>query len=79
MMIHSSFGRDQTCAMLFALAAGNTFLTGDGTQATTMVANNAKAMLFTQSGKPTFKEGVGFGGSSTCQPVIFQSQVSSTK
>lgn len=51
--------------MLFALAAGNTFLGVDGTQTTSLVANNAKAMLFTQSGKPTFKEGVNFGGNST--------------
>ncbi|GJJ09444.1 hypothetical protein Clacol_003667 [Clathrus columnatus] len=67
----TSFGRDQTCAMLFALASGNTFLTLDGSQTTSLAANNAKAMLFTQSGKPTFKEGVSFGGSTVEGNIIF--------
>ena len=28
-LIFRSFGRDQTCAMLLALASGNTFISGD--------------------------------------------------
>ncbi|KAF8527887.1 nucleoporin [Hysterangium stoloniferum] len=59
----ASFGRDQTCAMLFALASGNIFLSSEsGQSATPVVANNAKGILFSQSGKPAFKEGIGYGG-----------------
>ncbi|KAF8587314.1 nucleoporin [Ramaria rubella] len=59
----TSFGRDQTCAMLFALASGNTFLSPDvGQSGSSLVANNAKGMLFSQSGKPAFKEAAGYGG-----------------
>ena len=60
----TSFGRDQTCSMLFALAAGNTFLSSDvgPAHANSIVANAAKSLLFSQSGKPVFRETVGLGG-----------------
>ena len=49
--------------MLFGLASGNTYLTSDaGQSASSVVANNAKGMLFSQSGKPVLKQPVGYGG-----------------
>ena len=67
-----SFGRDQTCAMLFALASGNTFLSSDAAQqsAAAIVANTAKGMLFSQSGKPAFKEIVGYGSGEYLIPLL---------
>ena len=69
--LRCSFGRDQTCAMLFALASGNTFLSSDSGQSTSsLIANNAKGMLFSQSGKPVFKEIVGYGSGTFLRLIV---------
>lgn len=68
--VETSFGRDQTCAMLLALASGNTFLapeqpTGLGKLLTVSpeVAAVAKQAFYDFGERPTWTERVTYGTS----------------
>lgn len=71
-----SYGRDQSCAMLLIIAAGNSRLNlGDVSSnyssatrhATSAVAEHAKALFFEGGGRPVSVDRGGYG----CQSSIF--------
>jgi nuclear pore complex protein Nup155 len=68
MLILSSFGRDQTCAMLLALACGNTFLElgdlsalGKITSISPQFADVAKQAFYDFGERPIFTERMTYG------------------
>lgn len=75
-MTFSSFGRDQTCAMLLAIASGNTFLEmgertslGGISTVSPEIAMVAKQAFYDFGERPMWSERVTYGTSTSPMPV----------